>query len=221
LDRSTEARTADLERVEKIRRGDEGAFAALFDEFQPTLRRVVRHYVDSPAVAEEVIQETWLGVIRGIFAFEGRSSLKTWVFRILVNRAKTRATREKRTVPFAEIGTDDLEGSPPSVDPAQLLARDRTARHGPWNEARRDRRPSPEEALLGAEVERRLAAAIDELPSNLRVILTLRDVEGWSAEDVCNALGLSDTNQRVLLHRARLKVRAALAPYLRGPRGVR
>jgi len=206
-------RTVDLERVQAIRRGDEGAFVALFDELQPSLRRVVRHYVDNAAVAEEVLQDTWLGVVRGIFAFEGRSSLKTWVFRILINRAKTRAIRDKRTVPFADIGSRDLEDSDPSVDPASQPAA--------WSGAPRDLRPSPEQVLLGEEAQRQLAVAIEALPPNLRVVLTLRDVEGWSAEDVCNALGIRETNQRVLLHRARSKVRAKLEPYLRGKRGVR
>ena len=166
---------------------------------------MVRHYIRNPAVAEEVIQETWLGVVRGIFAFEGRSSLATWVFRILINRAKTRAVREKRTVPFEELGAsepDDAEATPvfDRLPPSS---------------------PTPEDTLLGEEASRRLAAAIGALPPNLRIVLTLRDVEGWAAEHVCNVLGIRETNQRVMLHRARSKVRAALLPYLRGTRGTR
>ena len=202
MNRSADEQAIDLARVEAIRRGDERAFAALFDEFQPGLRRIVRDYVDNPAVAEEVIQETWLGVIRGIFAFEGRSSLKTWIFRILINRAKTRAMREKQTVPFAEMDDTASEPGPGLEPPGQL-------------------QPSPEQALLAGETQRRLAAAIEELPPNLRVVLTLRDVEGLSAEEVCNTLGIRETNQRVLLHRARSRVRARLEPYLQGRRGVR
>jgi len=198
-------RSADAVRIAALRRGDERAFAELVRELDPGLRRMVRHYVGNPAVAEEVIQETWLGVVRGIFAFEGRSSLKTWVFRILINRAKTRAVRETRTVPFEEpraSESDDGEATP---------ARDRFPAS----------LPTPEEALLGEEARRRLAAAIGALPHNLRLLLTLRDVEGWTAEEVCNVLAIRETNQRVMLHRARSRVRAALLPYLRWTRGTR
>lgn len=186
----------ELERIQALRRGDEATFAALVAELDPILRRAVRTYVSSPAVAEEVIQETWLGVIRGIFAFEGRSSLKTWVFRILVNRAKTRAVRESRTVPFSDLDADptDEEASGPlvPVDPGR----------------------SAEDALIADEAMRELAVAVESLPPNLKMVLTLRDVEGWSSEDVCNALGIRETHQRVLLHRARSRVREAMRPYL-------
>jgi len=205
LSRNAAEVTAEHERVEALRRGDEGAFAALFDELQPALRRLIRHYLESPAVIDEVLQETWLGVIRGIFAFEGRSSLKTWIFRILINRARTHAVREKRSVPFADLGADEPESSE-AIDPA-----DRTLA---------DSRLTPERSLLEGELQRELAAAIAALPPKLRLILTLRDVEGLSSVDVCNALGIRETNQRVLLHRARSKVRAALGPYLRASRGV-
>jgi RNA polymerase sigma-70 factor (ECF subfamily) len=200
-----EDRSAGVVRIEALRRGDERVFTELVRELDPGLRRMVRHYVGNPAVAEEVIQETWLGVVRGIFAFEGRSSLKTWVFRILINRAKTRAAGEKRTVPFEEPGAfepDDAEATPV---PDRLFPSP----------------PTPEDALLGEEASRRLAAAIGALPPNLRIVLTLRDVEGWAAEEVCNVLGIRETNQRVLLHRARSRVRTALLPYLRGTRGTR
>jgi len=199
-----DSRSGDAERVEALRRGDEHAFAELVRELDPGLRRMVRHFVDNPAVAEEVVQETWLGVVRGIFAFEGRSSLKTWVFRILINRARTRAVREKRAVPLSEP--------------------DASERHGPRSMRAAERRPSPptpEDTLLGEEMQRRLAAAIEALPSQLRVVLTLRDVEGWGAEEVCNVLGIRETNQRVVLHRARTRLRVALRPYLRSTRGSR
>jgi RNA polymerase sigma-70 factor, ECF subfamily len=192
-----DARSDDVERVEALRRGDERAFRELVRELDPGLRRLVRHYVHSPAVAEEVVQETWLGVVRGIFAFEGRSSLKTWVFRILIHRARTRAAREKRTVLLAD--TDGIEvDSVPSPDDS-----------------------TPEKQLLGEELRRQLDAAIGALPPNLRVVLTLRDVEGWPAEEVCNVLGIRETNQRVILHRARTRLRAALRPHLQGDRGAR
>lgn len=198
-------RSADVVRIEALRRGDERVFTELVRELDPGLRRMVRHYVSNPAVAEEVIQETWLGVVRGIFAFEGRSSLATWVFRILINRAKTRAVREKRTEPFGEPRASEPD------DPEATPVSDRLLQSS----------PTPEDALLGEEASRRLAAAIGALPPNLRVVLTLRDVEGWAAEEVCNVLGIRETNQRVMLHRARSRVRAALLPYLRGTRGAR
>ena len=205
MSRNADELAVERERVEALRRGEESAFASLFDELQPALRRLIRHYLESPAVIDEVLQETWLGVIRGIFAFEGRSSLKTWIFRILINRARTRAVREKRSVPFADLGADE-PGSGEAIGPA-----DRTLA---------DSRPTPERALLEGELQRELAAAIDALPPKLRLILTLRDVEGLSSADACNALGIRETNQRVLLHRARSRVRAALGPYLRASRGV-
>jgi len=198
-------RSGDAERIEALRRGDERAFAELVRELDPGLRRMVRHYVDNPAVAEEVVQETWLGVVRGIFAFEGRSSLRTWVFRILINRARTRAVREKRSVPLADPDPSERD------DPRSMLSADR----------RLPSPPTPEDALLGEEMQRRLAAAIDTLPSQLRVVLTLRDVEGWEAEEVCNVLGIRETNQRVILHRARTRLRVALRPYRRSARGLR
>ena len=198
-------RSVDVVRIEALRRGDERAFGELVRELDPGLRRMVRHYVGNSAIAEEVIQETWLGVVRGIFAFEGRSSLKTWVFRILINRAKTRAVRETRTVPFEE------PRAPESDDGEATPVRDRLPAS----------LPTPEDALLGEEARRRLAAAIGALPPNLRRLLTLRDVEGWTAEEVCNVLAIRETNQRVMLHRARSRVRAALLPYLRCTRGTR
>jgi len=202
-----EERSEDAARIDALRRGDERVFADLVRELDPGLRRIVRHYVDNPAVADEVIQEAWLGVVRGIFAFAGRSSLKTWVFRILINRAKTRAVREKRTVPFAESAAFDLDDA--DAEPAPVSGR------------RPPSPPTPEDALLGEEAMRRLTETIDALPPNLRVVLTLRDVEGWAAEDVCNVLGIGETNQRVILHRARTRVRAALLPYFGGARGAR
>ena len=188
--------------VDALRRGDEDAFARLVGEHHAALRRMARLYVANAAIADEVVQDTWLGVIRGIWAFEGRSSLKTWIFRILVNRARTRAMRESRTAPF--IGTfsteTETEAEPePSVSPE------------PYSLS-----SSPERNLLTKELRGRLETIIEALPSNLRIVLWLRDVEGWSSEEVCNALTIQETNQRVLLHRARSRMRAALAPYLEG-----
>jgi len=186
--------------VDALRRGDEDAFARLVGEHHATLRRMARLYVANAAIADEVVQDTWLGVIRGIWAFEGRSSLKTWIFRILVNRARTRAVRESRSGPFTDTFSADTEAeSEPSVSPESYLPRS-----------------SPERSLLTKELRERLQTIIETLPSNLQIVLWLRDVEGWSSEEVCNALMIQETNQRVLLHRARSRVRAALEPYFEG-----
>jgi RNA polymerase sigma-70 factor (ECF subfamily) len=198
--------------LDALRRGDEDAFARLVGEHHASLRRVARLYVANAAIAEEVVQDTWLGVIRGIWAFEGRSSLKTWIFRILVNRARTRAVRESRSAPFTgTLSTEDGGDPEPS-------AGDDSAAPGHWARPL-DPDSSPERSLLTKELQGRLRTVIDALPSNLRVVLWLRDVEGWSSEEVCNALAIQETNQRVLLHRARSKARAALEPYLEGARG--
>ena len=204
--------------VEALRRGDEDAFARLVGEHHASLRRVARLHVASAAIVDEVVQDTWLGVIQGIWAFEGRSSLKTWIFRILVNRARTRAVRESRGARFietlvTETGATESLASP---DHPLLLADPSNLSH--LTQASVD--SSPERCLLTKELRERLVAVIDTLPSTLRTVLWLRDVEGWSSEEVCNALAIQETNQRVLLHRARSRVRAALEPYLEGARGA-
>ncbi len=192
-------RAAEAAVIEALRRGDEEAFTRLVDRHHESLRRIARLYVSSPAVAEEVVQDTWLAVIQGLWAFEGRSSLRTWIFRILINRAKTRAVREGRTVPFDDVGVDD----------AGVAALSKAA-GDPYDPA-----PSPEAGLLAKEASVQLRAAIDALPPNQRMAITMRDLEGCSSEEVCNVLGLSETNQRVILHRARYKLRATLAAYPR------
>jgi RNA polymerase sigma-70 factor (ECF subfamily) len=159
--------------------------------------------VPSRAVAEEVVQETWLAVLTGIERFEGRSSLKTWLFRILANKAKTRGQRETRTLPFSSFAADGDEDR-------TAVPVERFARGGAWATPPRG---VPEERLLAAETRGRVEEAIAALPPNQRSVITLRDVEGLPAEEACNVLGLSETNQRVLLHRARAKVRAALERY--------
>jgi RNA polymerase sigma-70 factor (ECF subfamily) len=166
-------------------------------------------YVSSRAVAEEVVQETWLAVLTGLERFEGRSTLKTWLFRILTNKAKTRGQREGRTLPFSALATDGDEDQT-AVDVDRFLGPD--SRHvGHWAAPPRG---VPEERLLAAEARERIEAAIAALPDNQRAVITLRDIEGLSAEEACNVLGVSETNQRVLLHRARSKVRAAFEQYL-------
>ena len=174
--------------------------------------RVAMMYVSSRAVAEEVVQEAWLGVFAGLDRFEGRSSLKTWVFRILTNTAKTRGEREGRSVPFSSLGGDDGDDEP-AVDADRFLATDhRWAGH--WSSSPRNPHDVPEERLLAGEARGRIAAAIEALPANQRAVITLRDVDGFDAEEACEILGVSEANQRVLLHRARAKVRAALEEYI-------
>jgi RNA polymerase sigma-70 factor, ECF subfamily len=203
-------RTDERELIEALRRGDESAFARLVDEYGGTLLRVARMYVPTAAVAEEVVQETWIGVLKGIDRFEGRSSLKTWIFRILANIAKTRGERERRSIPFSAAA--GAAADEPSVDPDRFLpAGDERARMwalgpAPWQE--------PEESLLSGETRGVILEAIERLPPSQREVITMRDVEGWSSEDVRNALEISETNQRVLLHRARSKVRGAIEQYL-------
>jgi RNA polymerase sigma-70 factor (ECF subfamily) len=197
--------------VSALRRGDEAAFLELVRRHHAVMVRVAQGYVRSAAVAEEVAQETWLGVLKGLDAFEGRSTLKTWIFRILVNRAKTRGAREARTVPFSALEFGDDEG--PAVDPARFLpSSDRSAGH--WAEPPKRWDELPEERLLSRETLALARATMDGLPHRQREVVLLRDVEGWTAEEVCDALGLSQGNQRVLLHRARSHVRAALERHL-------
>jgi RNA polymerase sigma-70 factor (ECF subfamily) len=197
----------DVSVIEALRRGDEGAFARLVDQHHASLRRVARLYISNRAVADEVVQDAWVGVIEGIWAFEGRSSLKTWIYRILINRAKTRAAREGRAVRFGGLDAE-LEASEAAV----AADRFRAAGHpsGPNLGA------SPERRLLAREAREHLQSAIEALPEHQRLVLILRDVQGCSTDEVCNALGFQETNTRVLLHRARARMRATLEPYLEG-----
>jgi RNA polymerase sigma-70 factor (ECF subfamily) len=192
-----------------LRAGEEDAFAALVDCYHASLVRLARMYVRQHSVAEEVAQETWLAVLNGIDRFEGRSSLKTWLFRILTNRAKTRGERESRSVPFSSMGDPDE----PVVDPDRFRPEGEQYAGG-WKEFPVPWEGDPEERLLAGEARALILATIEELPPNQRAVITLRDIEGFDAEDVCNVLEVSDTNQRVLLHRARSKVRRALEQYL-------
>jgi len=197
-----------------LRRGDEAAFLALVERHHTALVRLAQVYVGDRARAEDVAQEAWLGVVRGLGRFEGRSSLKTWLFRILVNCAKTRAVREARSVPFSDLGDVDLADGGPSVEPERFHgAGHRIAGH--WSDPPRAWDDLPEERLLAAETRGVLGRAIEALPPGQRAVVTLRDVEGLSAAEVCNMLGLSETNQRVLLHRARSRLRQALESYRR------
>jgi len=201
----------DARLVEGLRARDETAFAALVRMYGAGMLRVAQMFVSSRAVAEEVVQEAWLGVLKGIDRFEGRSSLKTWLFRIVANTAKTRGVREARSVPFSSFG-DDAEDATVTAD-RFLGAGDRFPGH--WAVPPSSWAGLPEARLLAAETMDLIRREIERLPPTQRAVLTLRDVEGLSTAEVCNALDLTETNGRVLLHRARAKVRAALEEHLR------
>jgi RNA polymerase sigma-70 factor (ECF subfamily) len=204
----------DRELLAALRRGDEQSFRMLVERYSPSLLRLGLMYVSSRAVAEEVVQETWLGVLRGLDRFEGRSALKTWIFRILVNVAKTRALREGRSIPFSSLSALDADGDEPIVEPERFVPPDNSDGTGYWASAPANWEGQPEERLLSAEARERIQAAIAALPPVQREVIALRDVEGWSSNEVCNLLMISETNQRVLLHRARSRVRRALEQYL-------
>jgi RNA polymerase sigma-70 factor, ECF subfamily len=203
----------ELRLIDGLRSGEESAFVTLVDRYGASMLRLATSLVGSRAVGEEVVQETWLAVLQGIERFEGRASLKTWLFRILTNRAKTRGEREGRTVPFSALSDAAEDGEEPAVEPDRFFGPDHRWT-GHWTDYPHRWDALPERRLLGRETESVIAAAIDELPPTQRTVITLRDVEGWSSEEVCNVLELSETNQRVLLHRARTKVRRALENYL-------
>jgi RNA polymerase sigma-70 factor, ECF subfamily len=192
--------------VDALRAHDEATFRVLVEELTPTMVRLARLYVSSAAVAEDVVQEAWLGVLRGIGRFEGRSSLRTWIFRILTNTAKTRGVREARSVPFSSLGGDET-----AVDPDRFLGED-TRFPGHWASPPRSWEGS--EQLIARETLDVIDRAIATLPPTQAAVITMRDIEGLDAEDVRNALDISETNQRVLLHRARSRVRRALEEYL-------
>jgi RNA polymerase sigma-70 factor, ECF subfamily len=203
----------DLALVESLRSGDERSFSALIGRHHRPMLRLARVYVSSEAVAEEVVQEAWIGVIQGLDGFEARCSLKTWIFRILTNTAKKRGAREGRTIPFSSLWSAGSEPAEPAVSAERFCGADaQYAGHWrsfpvPWDDV-------PEERLLSREVLDQIEDAIRSLPPSQREVITLRDVEGLSGPEVCTILGISEGNQRVLLHRARSKVRRALERYL-------
>jgi RNA polymerase sigma-70 factor (ECF subfamily) len=198
--------------VAALRAGDERAFMTLIDRYQSSLIRLALLYVGDRGAAEDVVQETWLGVLQGIDRFEARSSLKTWLFRILTNRAKRRGERDHRTIPFAAAAPSGDDGEP-SVDPDRFFPTGHQWA-GHWSSLPQNWDDLPEDRLLSAETRAVVDRAIASLSPTQREVITLRDVEGWASEDVRNALDLSETNQRVLLHRARTKVRRALEEHL-------
>jgi RNA polymerase sigma-70 factor (ECF subfamily) len=195
--------------VARLRDRDEAAFALIVDAWSDGLLRLARSFVSTNDSAAEVVQETWLAVIEGIARFEGRSSLKTWVYRILVNRAKRRGVRESRTVPWSSVATAEDAG--PTVDPARFRGPGEQF-EGHWREFPAPW-PSPEPAALAGEIRAVVSAALARLPQRQRVVIVLRDVEGYEADEVCSMLEITAGNQRVLLHRARAFVRAELEAY--------
>jgi RNA polymerase sigma-70 factor (ECF subfamily) len=202
----------EAELVARLRAGDERAFEELVDRFHPMMLAVARTHVKTQAAAEEVAQEAWLGVIKGLDRFEGRSSLKTWILRIVVNNAITRGVRDSRSVPFSSLVAEETEEGP-VIDPERFRA-EGSAFAGHWNGYPADWSSMPEQALLGRETLERVKLAIKDLPPAQQTVITLRDIEGWDAKEVCAALEISEGNQRLLLHRARAGVRAALEGHL-------
>lgn len=198
--------------VQALLRGDERAFEWLVRQHHTTLVRLALRYVGDPAIAEEVAQDTWLQVLKGLGRFQFRSSLKTWMTQILMNRARTRARRDRRSLSFTDAWLAVLEDGEPAVDQDRFVPSDSPSNADRWASAPRPF--VPEEQVLTHETQAIVQRAISGLPVAQREVITLRDIEGRSAAEVCNTLGLSETNQRVLLHRARSRVRAALESYL-------
>jgi RNA polymerase sigma-70 factor (ECF subfamily) len=207
------AANEEAELLARLRAGDDRAFQGLVVSYYGTMIAVARRYVNTRELAEEVVQEAWLGVLKGLDRFEGRSSLRTWILRILVNTAITRGGREARTVPFSSLAPADEEE--PAVEPERFRpSGDAFAGH--WTRYPGDWSSQPEERLFGRETLDVVKRAIEELPERQRSVIAMRDIAGCSVEDVCDVLEVSPGNQRVLLHRARSHVRAALERHLDG-----
>lgn len=204
--------------VARLRARDEDMFAALVDAWSPGMLRVARAYVADEHSAQDVVQETWLGVVRGIDTFAARSSLRTWTYGILINQAKTRGVRDARTV-VTNMLTPTAEDLGPTVDPARMRGRF-SVLPGHWR-AYPPEWPSPEDEALARETRHVLAAALDRLPARQRIVVVLRDVEGYTSREVCAMLEVSAANERVLLHRGRAALRAALEAYITTRRPVR
>jgi RNA polymerase sigma-70 factor (ECF subfamily) len=201
--------------VTRLRSGDASAFEEIVDGWSPAMLRLARSYVSTDASAEEVVQDTWLAVLKGLDGFEGRSALKTWVFRILTNVAKTRGVREHRVIPVSALGPA-VDDDGPTVDVARFQGPD-SAHPGAWTDDGAPQRwePSPETLVLSAEIRGLVEDALAKLPERQRRVVELRDVLGFDADEVCAALDVSPANQRVLLHRGRAKIRSALEDYYR------
>ena len=185
-----------MELIQRLRAGDEQAFVVLVRRYHDSMIRLASSFVPSRAVAEEVVQDTWMGVVRGIGNFEGRSSLRTWLFRILVNRARTAGTRERRSVAIGD--------AEPAVDPSRF------DEAGAWQSPPEQWVEEADDRLRSGKLAGRVRSVIEELPARQREVVTLRDVEGLSSDEVCHVLEITDGNQRVLLHRGRSRVRQVL-----------
>ena len=192
--------------LDRLRAGDEDAFAQLLDDWSGGMLRLARSFVSTEASAAEVVQETWLAVIEGIDGFEGRSSLKTWIYRILTNTAKRRGVREHKVVPMSSV--DDTG---PTVEPSRFRPAG-DAYPGHWWDFP-PAWPTPEQGLLTTEVRTYLTTALSELPERQRLVVVLRDLEGFPYDEVCELLGITAANQRVLLHRARAFLRGRLEEF--------
>lgn len=202
--------------VAALRAGDESVFVALVGRYQRPLVRLAMRYVQGEAAAEDVVQDTWIAVIRGIDGFEGRSSLRTWIFRIVTYQAKSRGERERRTIPLSSLLAADGEPDGPVVDPSRFLRPDHPRWPGHWSAPPTAWTSEAEARILDGEVQGVIASALEALAPAQRLVMTLRDVDGWTAEETCVALEISAGNQRVLLHRARARVRDALETYFTG-----
>jgi RNA polymerase sigma-70 factor, ECF subfamily len=203
--------TLERDQVARLRAGDEAAFRALVESNHGTMIAVASGYVKTRAAAEEVVQDAWLAVVKGLDRFEGRSSLSTWIVRIVMNKAMTSGGRESRSVPFSSLAAEDEGG--PAVEPERFRPAGESFA-GNWQSFPADWASLPEEKLLGRETLEVVKREIGELPEAQRTVITMRDVAGCSAEEVCEALEISGANQRVLLHRARSRVRAAIERHL-------
>jgi len=200
--------------IRELRAGNETAFEELVHRYRRHLLPLARFYVSNPAAAEEVLQDTWIAVLNGIGRFEEKSSLKTWLSRIVMNRAKTKGESEKRMSPFSLLAKNESDGFQPAVDPDRFRGSGE-AWAGHWSVAPKSRGTDPEQVLLNNEMLAMISGAIDNLPDAQRLVITMRDVNGWTSDEVCNTLHISETNQRVLLHRARARVRNIVEDYLR------
>lgn len=211
--KAMDAKLDEVELVNLLRQRDETSFAQLIEQHHSSLVRLAGVYVQDTTTAEEVAQEAWLAVLHGLDQFEGRSSLKTWIFTILTNKAKTRSQREKRTVSYTDL-EDSLQGQP-AVDPKRFndSSIDPWPNHWTAGSAPVSWAGIPEEVLLSQETMHLIQKTIDALPENQRLVITLHDQDELSTQEICNILGISETNQRVLLHRARARVRQALENY--------
>jgi RNA polymerase sigma-70 factor (ECF subfamily) len=197
---------AEARLVRALRAGDQEAFGTVVTRYTPAMTRTALFFVADRAVAEEVVQEAWVAVLRGLDGFKERSSFKTWVFRIVSNLAKSRGARERRSMPFSALAFDREDGEV-TADADRFLA------DGHWTSAPRSWSILPEERAVSREVLDVVRDAVEELPPNQRAVVVLRDVEGWPPDDVCSVLEVSEANQRVLLHRGRARVRRALDAY--------